>query len=367
MVIALQHVSRGNRSRSLHLVLRRSSVHARLPQTLSAAAVMCALAAGGAAAQAPSPPQVSVGALTYLQYVYQLKDTANHLNNFEVTRAYINVNARLSNGVTARITPDVFRTLTGLSFRLKYAFVTYTPTASPLTFKLGQMHTPWLEWEEAVWDYRMQGSMALDRNGYLSASDLGAGVDGKWGPDKVNLQVTAVNGEDFKSSAGDQRKDVMGRVSVRVLDTDDSSRVGGLRITAYGQYGKPTGGGERQRLLGMVSYRTKHLTLAGEALVARDSVTAPVTVEQNGHLFTAFGVYKVPASKVAVLARVDIWHKQAGATDKQTRIIGGVSYQLSPNWRLLGDWDYVNYQTDPLNTANDATRSQALFQTQFTF
>jgi len=53
--------------------------------------------------------------------------------------------------------------------------------------------------------------------------------------------------------------------------------------------------------------------------------------------------------------------------DRQTRYIGGVSYQLSPNWRLLADWDYANYQTDALNTANFATRSQALFQTQFTF
>jgi len=342
-------------------------VHARLPQTLSAAAVMCALAAGGAAAQAPSPPQVSVGALTYLQYVYQLKDTANHLNNFEVTRAYINVNARLSNGVTARITPDVFRTLTGLSFRLKYAFVTYTPTASPLTFKLGQMHTPWLDWEEAVWDYRMQGSMALDRNGYLSASDLGAGVDGKWGPDKVNLQVTAVNGEDFKSSAGDQRKDVMGRVSVRVLDTDDSSRVGGLRLTAYGQYGKPTSGGKRYRWVGMVSYRSKQVTLAGEYASTKDTVTATPLAETNGRVISGFGVYHVPRSRVAVLARVDVVDPNTNvADDRQTRVIGGVSYQLSPNLRLLADWDYVDYQGTP-TAAQEATRSQALFQTQFSF
>src|SRR5204862_2385 len=172
-----------------------------------------------------------------------------------------------------------------LRYRLKYAYATYTPTGSDLTFKLGLIHTPWLDWEEALWDYRMQGQMAFERAGYGSAADFGAGVDGKWGPDKVNMQVTLVNGEGYSGGGGDQRKDVMGRVSVRVLDTDDSSRVGGLRITAYGQYGKPTGGGERQRLLGMVSYRTKHLTLAGEALVARDSVTAPVTVEQNGHLF----------------------------------------------------------------------------------
>jgi len=43
-----------------------------------------------------------------------------------------------------------------------------------------------------------------------------------------------------------------------------------------------------------------------------------------------------------------------------------VSYQLSPNWRLLGDWDYVSLQGTP-TVAQDAVRSQALFQTQFTF
>ena len=64
---------------------------------------------------------------------------------------------------------------------------------------------------------------------------------------------------------------------------------------------------------------------------------------------------------------MDIEHPQAGnTTDKQTRFIGGVSYQLTPNWRLLGDWDYVDFQGTPL-VAQDAVRSQALFQTQFTF
>ena len=153
-----------------------------------------------------------------------------------------------------------------------------------------------------------------------------------------------------------------------LLDTDDSSRVGGLRVTAYGQYGKPTGGGQRQRLLAMVSYRTKHITLAGEAAVTRDSATATPTPQINGHVYSAFGVYKFTQSKAAVLARVDITKPNAGSsTNKQTRFIVGGSYQLSPNWRLLADLDHLGFQTDPLNAAADPTRSQALFQTQFTF
>jgi len=72
----------------------------------------------------------------------------------------------------------------------------------------------------------MQGSVALDRNGYLTSADFGAGVDGKWNNDQVNGQLTVVNGEGYGGGTGDFRKDVQLRVSVRVKPTDDPSRVG---------------------------------------------------------------------------------------------------------------------------------------------
>lgn len=339
-------------------------------RALGAAATAVAAGTASLAAQGSTSPQVTVSGVAYTQFVYQLRDTANHNNNFDITRAYVNALGKFSGGVSTRITLDVYRQAGdgSLRYRLKYAFAAYTPSGSPLTFKIGQIHTPLLDWEEALWDYRMQGQMAMERGGYVSSSDFGAGVDGKWGPDRINFQVMVGNGENYSGGTGDQRKDLMGRVSVRVLDTDDSSRVGGLRITAYGQYGKPTGGGERQRLLAMLSYRSKQIILAGEAAVTRDSSTAGPTPEINGHVYSAFGVYKFTPSKAALLARVDITKPNAGSTtNKLTRFIVGASYQLSPNWRLLADWDHLSFQTDPLNAANDATRSQALFQTQFTF
>src|SRR2546426_9284428 len=135
-----------------------------------------------AAAQAPAAqaPQVTVSGVAYLQYLYQLKDTAAHNNNFDVTRAYINVIGRFSGGVYTRITVDVNRppavtTDNSLRYRLKYAYAAYTPQGSSLTYKLGQIHTPFIDWEEALWDYRMQGQMAMERGGYLSSSDFGLG------------------------------------------------------------------------------------------------------------------------------------------------------------------------------------------------
>ena len=81
-------------------------------------------------------------------------------------------------------------------------------------------------------------------------------------------------------------------------------------------------------------------------------------------------MYHVPKSKAALLARVDLVKKQvgvaaAGATNQLMRVIGGVSYQVSPNLRVLADWDHLGYKVDP--TPLDAARSQALFQIQFTF
>ena len=333
-------------------------------------------------AQAPATPapQVSVTGVAYTGFVYQLKDTANHLNGFDVTRAYINVLGRFSGGVSTRVTADIYRQAGdgSLRYRLKYAYVAYSPHNSSLTYKLGQIHTPFLDWEEALWDYRMQGQMPLERGdlvlprSYLSSSDFGLGVDGKWGADRVNMQVGLYNGENYNGGTGDQRKDLMGRLSVRVTDTDDSSRVGGLRVTAYGQYGKPTTGGKRSRLLGMVSYRSKQITLAGEYTITKDTVTGGGAIaaapDVSGGVASVFGVYRVPNSKVAVLARVDLLDPNTNVgNNRQTRFIGGASYQLSPNLRLLADLDMLAYQGGAPTPALEATRSQALFQAQFTF
>src|SRR5260221_553222 len=79
--------------------------------------------------------------------------------------------------------------------------------------------------------------------------------------------------------------------------------VGGLRLTGYGPYGKPTGGGKRQRIVGMVSYRSKQITLAGEYAITKDSVAAAALLD--GNVVSGFGVFHFPNSKAAVIARVD--------------------------------------------------------------
>ena len=326
-------------------------------------------------ATTPAPSPITVGGVVYAQYLYQLKDTANHVNNFDVTRAYVNVLGRFSGGLATRVTSDIYRNADGsLGLRLKYAYFGYTPHGSPLTFKLGQIHTPLLDWEEGLWDYRMQGPMALDRAGYVSSSDFGAGVDGSWSKDLVNAQLGVYNGEGYSKTPGDKRKDVMGRVSARILATDDGGKVGGLRATAFAQVGKPTGGGRRDRFLGMLSYRSRLVTLAAEYTHTEDrsdnppAPATPTGATVKGRVISAFGVVHIPNSKAALIARVDVTDPNTDVPDnRQTRFIAGASYQLTPNLRLLADVDNIAYEGGITTPALYATRTQGLFQAQFTF
>lgn len=326
-----------------------------------------------AIAQTPAAPSpVTVSGVVYAQYGYQLKDTANHLNAFDVTRAYINVIGKFSGGIMTRVTADIAHAAAGQqTYRLKYAFAGYTPEGSAVTYKLGLMTTPWIDWEEALWDYRMQGPVALDRNGYLSSSNFGLGVDGNVNQEQVDFQAGVFDNGSYSAGLGDQRKDIHARVSVRAMGTDDASRVGGLRITAFTQIGKPPTGGTRTRFVGMVSYKSKSLTLAGEAALANDSAAASVT-QVKGQVISIFGVYHFTGSPVALVARFDQVKPDKNAVSTtpgftNSRFIAGASYQLSPNVRLLADLDLLSYKNGSPSPALEATRQQALFQAQFTF
>ncbi|HET9985811.1 MAG TPA: hypothetical protein VFQ38_19590 [Longimicrobiales bacterium] len=320
---------------------------------------------------------IRVGGVVYSEYEYLLADTAHGRNAFNVTRAYLNVVGEFSHGISTRVTADIYRGARGaLDYRLKYAFFAWHPTtSSPVALKFGLIHTPWIDWEETLWGYRMQGTVAADRAGFLTSADLGAGVDLNWRNELVNGQAVIVNGEGFANPPNGKYLDAEARLSVRLLATDDASRVGGLRLSGYGHLGKFGDGGARDRAIGMLSYRSRLLTLAAEyglarnGLALRDSAGVLVgTRDQDGHLFSAFGTLSVPGTPVGIIARVDAVDPDIEVRrDAFTRLIGGVSYRLAPNVRLLADLEHTDFQGPPPTPAAAQTQTRALFQTEFTF
>ena len=340
--------------------------------------------AQSASAQAAQAPTVTVGGVGYLNYYYQMNVDSSmsppaHGNNFDVARSYVNVLGKFSGGIASRVTVDVDGRRAAANqqtIRLKYAFVAWTPQGSHLTYKLGMIQTPLVDWEESLWDYRMQGGIPMERAGYITSSDFGAGIDGMWNFEQVNMQVGIYNGEGYSSALGDNRKDVSGRVSVRLARTDLPGKVGGLRLTGYANLGLANGGGVRNRALALLSYKSKMLTLAAEYGMMRDS-TSVNTPDVQGSLMAAYGVFNVPNTKAAVIGRVDSFDPNVDSTattagariavNRQTRVIAGVSYAMTPNLRVMLDADLNAIEGGSPTNNFDKGRQLLYFHTEFKF
>jgi hypothetical protein len=319
-----------------------------------------AIPAGRAAAQ--DVPALRVGGVVYSQYQYLLSDSADHASQFDVTRAYLNVLGSFPAGITTRVTADIHRDDTGsLGYRLKYAYFQWQPEGSPVALRFGELTTPWLDWEEGLWGYRMQGPMLLDRAGYLTSSDIGASAEGSWRKQLLNGSLAVVNGEGYGSPPDGRFQDVEARASLRLLATDDESSRGGLRLTGYGHVGKAADGFARDRWIGMLSYKSKLATLAGEYAWLRSA-------GHDGRGLSTYGVLNVPDTRLAFVARLDrLDPDRTAADDAVTRFIGGVSYALSPNVRLLADAETNHYQGGAPTPELDRSRNRLLFQTEFVF
>jgi hypothetical protein len=348
------------------------------PWTIGLAAAMITV---GGPLQAQDAPRVTVGGVGYVHFRYQLDADSSlnplaHQNNFDVDRSYVNVVGRLRDGITTRVTIDVDgRDATdALTMRLKYAYVGYQPSGSSLGFKLGMIQTPLVDFIETLWGYRMQGTVAMDRNRYLTSSDIGFSVDGSWSNDRVNATAGIYNGEGYSREPGDHRKDLAGRMSVQLMPSDTTGKTAGLRVTGYGHYGRATGGGLRSRYVGMLSYQSKRLTLGAEYGITSDS-TAVDSPETKGRVISAYGVFRPTASRLALLARWDQVDPNTDiepdvpdlSTGVRTRVIAGVSYQLTPDVRLLVDADMLSLEHGSPNNAFNASRRTLFFHTEFRF
>ena len=102
------------------------------------------------------------------------------LNSFDVTRAYLNINAQMADRVRFRFTPDApgdrrnSRWVTEFASKCAFPQVDNVGPRSWIRFGLAQ--TPWLDFEESVNRYRVQGTMFSEREGLIPGSaDFGAG------------------------------------------------------------------------------------------------------------------------------------------------------------------------------------------------
>ena len=186
---------------------------------------------------------------------YQLGESNDaEFNRFALKRGYVNIKKGINKTFSGRITTDITTDREGdgegdIEMRLKYLYLkTQMPSFGPFHkpyLEFGLVHTPWIDFEQAINRYRVQGSMFLDRNDMVSSADFGVvfmslfggtmdkkyteTVNGKYPGRYGSMSVGIFNGGGYHALEYNNNKAVEGRVTIRPIP----DRVPGLQVTGY--------------------------------------------------------------------------------------------------------------------------------------
>ncbi|MDO8795340.1 MAG: hypothetical protein Q7J25_12040 [Vicinamibacterales bacterium] len=340
---------------------------------------------GGFAQQQPAPapppaaspapaepvyPVVRIGMVSYLQYAAELENRDGY-NAFDVTRAYVNINGQLSRNVRFRFTPDVRRITDGslagtLTVRVKYAFMQLDNVGPARSWvRFGQHQSPWLDFEESVNRYRVQGTMFSEREGLIPGSaDFGVSYFTPLPNGYGEIHGGVYNGEGYTLPEANKYKSFQGRLTVRPFPNRGLANY--LRVSGF--YNAGWYAADRPRRLGiaMVSYEHRRLVATIERTAATERpLTAAREFERSG--WSAFIEPRQGPTGLAGIARVDAYDPDRILSDNSLRrVIVGGAYWLTWNAARLG-LVATNEQVHYDAAAARPTENRLLLQTHVEF
>jgi hypothetical protein len=338
-------------------------------KSLPAAIAVLFCAAGAASAQVTpaagytppdDTPSIRVGAVIYPDYTYTLNpettdadgNTVN-FSQFNVTRAYINVTGNISHIVAFRVTPDIaretssFSSLNGsLMFRIKYAYAQFNLDdwmTKGSYARLGIQQTPWLDFIEAIYRYRFQGTMFPEREGYFASADGGASFHYQLPANYGDVHVGVFNGENYNRAEPNDQKALMVRATVSPFaNPATSAALRGLRATIFYDGDNYVKNGPRNRLIAGLTYEHRFVNAAFEYLDTADrtSITRP---EVGGKGYSIWATPKTARGFEGLLRYDHLQPNTSLSSQTRNRTIVGVAYwfphQGSVSSAVLLDYD----------------------------
>ena len=325
-------------------------------------------------------PTIKVGATIFADYTYQTSPDVTDAdgnsvdpNQFNVARAYINITGNISHLLAFRITPDVVResgllSLTtgnavsndSLVYRLKYAYAQVNLDdwmTKGSWVRLGMQQTPWVDFEETVYRYRFQGTIFMDRESFLSSSDVGVAFHTNFAKNFGDVMVGIYNGETYSRPEANDQKAFQIRGTLRPLPM--SANLRGLRITGFYDADHYVKNAERQRFLIAPTFEHKYLNAAFQWVETTDqvSVLTGTKVEGEGWSFWA-----TPRTTKGFEGLIRFDHLEPDDTTdrKRDRAIYGVAYWL-PHQGTVSSAFLLDYeQVKNKNFATPIPRQQRI-------
>jgi hypothetical protein len=309
-------------------------------------------------------PSIKVGATIFTDYTYQQTPKVTdadgnvvHLNQFNVSRAYINVTGNISHLIAFRITPDVVREsgllslATGntvssdsLVFRLKYAYAQFNLDdwmTHGSWVRFGIQQTPWVDFQEGIYRYRFQGTVFAEREGFLTSSDAGVSFHTNFAKNYGDFHVGFYNGDGYSRVEPNAEKAFQVRGTVRPLPTSRTLR--GLRFTAFYDNDRYVKSDDRNRFIFSPTFEQKYVNAGFDYLSTEDRPLSTAT-KLDGEGYSFWITPKSPKG-IEGLFRYDHEKPDKHASAVRERTIAGVSYwfphQGTVSTALLLDYEQV--------------------------
>jgi hypothetical protein len=312
--------------------------------------------------------RVKLGAKAYLRYSYELGEERRNANEFNIDRLYLQAEFFATDKVRFQITLDAgdTRNATGNQVffaETKNAYIEVKDLIGRGVYlRGGIIPLAWIPYEEDLWGYRVQGSLPVDRWGYITSADLGLAVGGTLPSKYGSFYVNVSNGEGFKAIEINKRKELQARLSINPL-ASMGGLAAGLFVTGYGSYGEYDDPGlparVKSRVIAQAGLQSVPVTLAVAYVSARDAnakVKGRYTVSTED-IVTGQGIYGFGVLNVGALAHeaegVDLFARYDHLTpDKDVEntnvdlLIAGVGYRWNKNIKSLVDYETVGYGGD---------------------
>jgi len=251
-----------------------------------------------------------------------------------VDRAYLTLKHYFNSDWMMRFTTDM-ETNNNLNSKnqniyLKYAYVEGKLAGKAAVLRLGQSHTPWIDYEQHLWGHRYVAKVTSDYFKFDDSSDLGIGLKGKVADGMLKYWATATTGAGYGNKTGSTKGiDTNFRIGVYPIDgltLDVQYRTGYRGTKTLGVAGTKNTLTQVMATYGMgKDWRIGANWLANKG---RDSkgVNKGTNIKASG--YSVWGTAKF-AGNFGAFARYDSMKDKSAVgvqTAKNTRTVAGIEY-----------------------------------------
>ncbi len=303
-------------------------------------------------------PVLSFSGTHYLGFVSQKTTNGSRKNNFETRRNYLQAKAYFKENPKdyARITLDTHDVDGDSAVHLKYAYL-YLDNVLPNTgVEFGQVHRPWIDYEEHNgWNYRSISKTLVEAgNGADITNSADRGVDFKTKTPYFTSELGLFNGEGYhnKDTNSSNGTGLSGewRLTAHLLGTGKKHTKKSLTYANLSFFGQENHNNEKYgakdlNWMGVHAvYNQPEFLASAQYIKVSDGIAS-----KKGKGYSVNGEYRV-TPKWNLLGRYDYFDMDDNSGEKK-RAIAGVAYKYNKNVEFIAN--YLGEGGSKLGTRND--------------